>query len=235
MEQFVAGLSVDQLAHIVVGASPGADITPGVAGTTTALYESLGIPSATLVDGPAGIRILQSFVEDGNRRTTSSPPRGPSARCWPRPGTPACSGRSARPWPRRWSSSARPSGWRRDEHPPRSAQRPQLRVLLRRPPGLRPVGHLDHRRGAEPTGRGSHRQALRRQPAGEVAPALELGDRRAGPARDLPQGLRDRREVRTAHGRHDGLQPPQRNRHLGQLRPVPRTSCAASGATAASS
>jgi hypothetical protein len=37
MEQFVAGLSVDQLAHIVVGGSPGTDITPGVAGTTTAL------------------------------------------------------------------------------------------------------------------------------------------------------------------------------------------------------
>jgi hypothetical protein len=65
MEQFVAGLSVDQLAHIVVGASPGADITPGVAGTTTALYESLGIPSATLDDGPAGIRIAKSFEQNG--------------------------------------------------------------------------------------------------------------------------------------------------------------------------
>ncbi len=65
MERFVAGLSVDQLAHIVVGASPGTDITPGVAGTTTALYKELGVPAATLVDGPAGIRIPRSFVADG--------------------------------------------------------------------------------------------------------------------------------------------------------------------------
>jgi hypothetical protein len=65
MEQFVAGLSVEQLANIVVGASPGADITPGVAGTTTARYESLGIPSATLDDGPAGIRIQQTFTHNG--------------------------------------------------------------------------------------------------------------------------------------------------------------------------
>lgn len=65
MERFVAGLSVEQLANIIVGASPGTDITPGVAGTTTAKYTDLGIPSATLDDGPAGIRILQSFTRDG--------------------------------------------------------------------------------------------------------------------------------------------------------------------------
>lgn len=65
MEQFVAGLSVEQLANIVVGASPGTDITPGVAGTTTALYTSLGIPAATLDDGPAGIRIQKSFTQNG--------------------------------------------------------------------------------------------------------------------------------------------------------------------------
>ena len=65
MERFVAGLSVEQLANIVVGASPGTDITPGVAGTTTARYTSLGIPTANLDDGPAGIRIQQSYTRDG--------------------------------------------------------------------------------------------------------------------------------------------------------------------------
>ena len=65
MKRFIAGLSVDQLAHIVQGASAGTDITPGVAGTTTALYESQGIPSANLVDGPAGVRITKEYTSGG--------------------------------------------------------------------------------------------------------------------------------------------------------------------------
>lgn len=65
MDRFVAGLSVEQLATIVEGASPGTDITPGVAGTTTARYTSQGIPAATLVDGPAGVRINKQYTSGG--------------------------------------------------------------------------------------------------------------------------------------------------------------------------
>ncbi|MDR1768595.1 MAG: glycoside hydrolase family 3 C-terminal domain-containing protein [Propionibacteriaceae bacterium] len=65
MEQFVAGLSLTQLANIVEGAGMSGTTTStlsadGAAGYTTALYESLGIASMTLSDGPAGLRITQS-------------------------------------------------------------------------------------------------------------------------------------------------------------------------------
>lgn len=59
MEQFVAGLSVEQLAHIVEGATAGGTTlsATGAAGYTTPRYEDLGIASMSLVDGPAGVRI----------------------------------------------------------------------------------------------------------------------------------------------------------------------------------
>ncbi|MET8137709.1 glycoside hydrolase family 3 N-terminal domain-containing protein [Streptomyces sp. NPDC005251] len=64
IEQFVAGLSVKQLADLVEGSSvPGT--TPsavGAAGYTTGAHEDLGIPSMTLSDGPAGLRLTQQLA-----------------------------------------------------------------------------------------------------------------------------------------------------------------------------
>lgn len=70
MQDFVAGLSVAQLANIVQGYGFGANTSGGTtltavgaAGYTTALYESLGIPGMALSDGPAGLRLTQSYVD----------------------------------------------------------------------------------------------------------------------------------------------------------------------------
>ena len=76
MEQFVAGLSNEKLANIVEGIGMGGSTAPivgaqsnsvkGAAGETTGnYYEIDGIPNIVLADGPAGIRITQSYEDDG--------------------------------------------------------------------------------------------------------------------------------------------------------------------------
>ncbi|MCI7814554.1 MAG: glycoside hydrolase family 3 C-terminal domain-containing protein [Lachnospiraceae bacterium] len=80
MEEFVASLDNEQLANIIngnrgvaipetfVGAQ--ANSVNGAAGETTSLYfESHGIPNIVLADGPAGIRITQSYTNEGETET----------------------------------------------------------------------------------------------------------------------------------------------------------------------
>ncbi|MEV8036882.1 glycoside hydrolase family 3 N-terminal domain-containing protein [Streptomyces sp. NPDC086182] len=64
IEQFVAGLSVKQLADLVEGSGvPGTTASAvGAAGYTTGAHEDLGIPSMTLSDGPAGLRLTQQIA-----------------------------------------------------------------------------------------------------------------------------------------------------------------------------
>lgn len=75
MEQFVAGLSNEKLANIVEGIGMGGSTAPivgaqsnsvkGAAGETTGnYYETDGIPNIVLSDGPAGIRITQSYEDN---------------------------------------------------------------------------------------------------------------------------------------------------------------------------
>ncbi|MGW7613157.1 glycoside hydrolase family 3 protein [Streptomyces sp. NPDC054766] len=63
IERFVAGLSVKQLADLVEGSGvPGTTASAvGAAGYTTGAHEDLGIPSMTLSDGPAGLRLTQQL------------------------------------------------------------------------------------------------------------------------------------------------------------------------------
>jgi beta-glucosidase len=77
IQQFVAGLSVDQLAAIVEGANVGGT-TPsavGAAGYTTGTLENLGVPAMTLSDGPAGLRL--------NQQVATTPPTYQYATAWP--------------------------------------------------------------------------------------------------------------------------------------------------------
>ncbi|GAA2343856.1 glycoside hydrolase family 3 C-terminal domain-containing protein [Streptomyces kunmingensis] len=63
IERFVAGLPLRRLAALVEGAGTGGT-TPsavGAAGYTTGAHEDLGIPSMTLADGPAGLRLTQKL------------------------------------------------------------------------------------------------------------------------------------------------------------------------------
>ena len=76
MEEFLASLSVEEMSYIVEGLGWGGGSEPvvgaqansvkGAAGETTSrYYETRAIPNTVLADGPAGIRITQSYTENG--------------------------------------------------------------------------------------------------------------------------------------------------------------------------
>ena len=76
MEEFLASLSIEEMSYIVEGIGWGGSNTPiigaqsnsvqGAAGETTSrYYETRTIPNIVLADGPAGIRITQSYTQDG--------------------------------------------------------------------------------------------------------------------------------------------------------------------------
>ncbi|HEX3039797.1 MAG TPA: glycoside hydrolase family 3 C-terminal domain-containing protein [Caproiciproducens sp.] len=80
MQEFVAQMSLQQMADIVNGIGWGGSGTPiigaqsnsvpGAAGETTSLYKDSGIPNIILSDGPAGLRLTQSFT--GKDATTGA-------------------------------------------------------------------------------------------------------------------------------------------------------------------
>jgi len=78
MEEFVAGLSTEQLANIVEGAGTAGSslmLATGSGGYTTSRYESLGIPGLGLQDGPAGLRLT--------RQSNTNPVQYQWATAWP--------------------------------------------------------------------------------------------------------------------------------------------------------
>jgi beta-glucosidase len=70
MTDFVAGLSVEQLANIVEGGAMDTSgellVARGTAGYTTAQYKDLGIPGMSLSDGPAGLRLTQVYTDEAS-------------------------------------------------------------------------------------------------------------------------------------------------------------------------
>lgn len=79
IQQFVAGLTVNQLAALVEGSRGNSGSTPsavGAAGYTTGSLESLGVPAMTLSDGPAGLRLTPQV-------TTTTPASYQYTTAWP--------------------------------------------------------------------------------------------------------------------------------------------------------
>lgn len=84
LDEFVAGLSDEQLAYLCIGAYKESDDfmevignaskgVAGAAGETTRKLEDLGTPALVMADGPAGLRLAQSYkVVDGGAKALSS-------------------------------------------------------------------------------------------------------------------------------------------------------------------
>ncbi len=88
LEEFVAGLTDEQMAYLCIGAYKDTDdisevignaspTVAGAAGETTAWLKGLGLPSLVMADGPAGLRLATSYKEvDGGTKAGSSSLQG---------------------------------------------------------------------------------------------------------------------------------------------------------------
>lgn len=84
LDEFVAGLTNEQLAYLCIGAYKGdgdvmevignaSSSVAGAAGETTHQLEELGTPTLVMADGPAGLRLAQSYkIVDGMAKAMSS-------------------------------------------------------------------------------------------------------------------------------------------------------------------
>ena len=84
MDEFVGGLTDDQLAFLCIGAynvdakdmmeviGNASSTVAGAAGETTQQLKSLGTPSLVMADGPAGLRLSTSYKLDGENAKGSS-------------------------------------------------------------------------------------------------------------------------------------------------------------------
>ncbi len=83
VEEFVAGLTDEQLAYLCIGAYREADslmevignasmAVAGAAGETTRRLDALGVPSLVMADGPAGLRLCPAYkIVDGEVKSIS--------------------------------------------------------------------------------------------------------------------------------------------------------------------
>lgn len=84
LDEFVAGLSDEQLAYLCIGAYKDAEdlmevignassTVAGAAGETTHQLEDLGTPTLVMADGPAGLRLAQTYkIVDGQAKAMAS-------------------------------------------------------------------------------------------------------------------------------------------------------------------
>lgn len=84
LDEFVAGLTDDQLAYLCIGAykdskdlmeviGNAASTVAGAAGETTHRLKELGVPALVMADGPAGIRLAPTYkMVDGAAKATSA-------------------------------------------------------------------------------------------------------------------------------------------------------------------
>ena len=181
---------------------------------------------------------LSSYSSSGSRgpiecRRDEPPPDGRRAvwcsqrrsldrlpsRDWPRRQL----GRGARQ-PRRRDDRARRARPRRAdhvgagrEHLPRPDVRPELRIPGGGPVPRRADGRRIRRGDAGRRGQ-RHHQALSGQQLGGRSPPHQLRHRRAHHARDLPAGVRGRRQRGARRRAHDLVQPGERPPHDGERR-----------------
>ncbi len=186
------------------------DLVGGVDGFFVRGVPRLGLPPLKMADGPIGVR---------NWGPADAMPAGIGLAATFDPALAATIGRRDRARRPRQGRALSPGPGRGHLYGP--DERPQLRVLRRRPvPGGANRRGLHQRRPER--GRERHREALRRQQLGVRPPQRERDRRRAHAARAVPAGVRGRGQGRPRR-RGDGLlQPRERRARHPERTPEPR-------------